>query len=268
MVAGSPVPCRVVRNVSNSGNAFAQWAKGLAEARGDLVWIAESDDYCEPTFLERVVPLFDDVQVALAFSDSVMVDAGGGSAGYRYRDYHRTMHGERFDASFTIPGTDLLNQCLFVNNVIPNASAAVFRREAMLDNLSQLARYQYSGDWWFWINIAQKGRVAYLDEPFNYHRRHDRSVMGVVLQDPEKLLAETIAFYGRVLARSVGIIEAQAAQAMLARLRSIFNEYRDLLGSENIEAHPEFGPLCSDLATAVLETSRWDHPAIRFLAMA
>src|SRR6185295_15698275 len=181
MAATSPVPCRIVRNERNSGSAFAQWAKGLREARGDIVWIAESDDYCEPTFLERVVPLFDGAQVVLAFTDSVMVDARGGSSGFRYRDYHRSMHGARFDASFTISGTELLNQCLFVNNVIPNASAAVFRRGAMLDDLSDLARYHFSGDWWFWVNVAQKGRVAYLDEPLNYHRRHDRSVMGDVL---------------------------------------------------------------------------------------
>ena len=42
---------------------------------------------------------------------------------------------------------------------------------------------------------------------------------------------------------------------MLARLRSIFNEYRDLLGSENIEAHPALGPLFSEVATIVLETT-------------
>jgi len=33
------------------------------EARGDLVWFPESDDYCEPTFLERLVPLSGDAQV-------------------------------------------------------------------------------------------------------------------------------------------------------------------------------------------------------------
>jgi glycosyltransferase involved in cell wall biosynthesis len=251
MAATSPVPCRIVRNERNSGNAFAQWAKGLAEARGDLVWIAESDDYCEPTFLERLVPLFDDAQVVLAFTDSVMVDARGGSAGSRYRDYHRTMHGERFDASFTIPGTELLNQCLFVNNVIPNASAAVFRREAMLDDLSDLARYHFSGDWWFWINVAQKGRAAYLDEPLNYHRRHDRSVIGVALQNPEKLLAETMAFYGRILTRKTGVINAESARQMIERLRRIFRDYRDVLDAEDIEHHRGLGRPFAELCGRV-----------------
>jgi glycosyltransferase involved in cell wall biosynthesis/tetratricopeptide (TPR) repeat protein len=251
----SPVPCRVIRNERNSGNAFAQWAAGLQAASGDLVWIAEADDYCEPVFLERLVPLFDDAEVTLAFTDSVMVDARGGSAGFRYREYHRTLHGDRFDASFTISGTELLNHCLFINNVIPNASAAVFRREAMLADLSELARYHFSGDWWFWINLAGKGRVAYADEPLNYHRRHDQSVMGEVLQDPQKLISETIAFYRRILARKVGEVETRAARQMIERLRAIFKDYRDVLEAEDIEDHPELGSLFAELRGQVAELS-------------
>ena len=255
MVKASPVPCRIIRNERNSGNPFAQWAEGLREARSELIWIAESDDYCEPMFLERLAPLFDDTEVALAFTDSVMVDAGGGSAGYRYRDYHRTMHGKRFDASFAIPGVDLLNECLFVNNVIPNASAALFRRASMLDNLSDLTRYEFSGDWWFWINIAQRGNVAYLDEPLNYHRRHDRSVMGDVLKQPEKLIFETIGFYKRILG-SKDIVEPAAAQAMVARIRSMFGTYREQLGGERIESHPRLGASFAEIAGAASELAR------------
>jgi hypothetical protein len=255
MVAGSPIPCRIIRNERNSGNPFAQWAQGLRAAGGDLVWIAEADDYCEPSFLERLVALFDDAEIALAFSDSVMVDAHGGSAGYRYRDYHRTMHGQRFDESFTVPGSELLNECLYVNNIIPNASAAVFRREAMLDNLSDLTRYDFSGDWWFWINVAQRGSVAYLEEPLNYHRRHDQSVMGEVLRQPEKLIFETIGFYKRILGRK-GIVEPSTAEAMLARIRSMFGTYREQLGAERIESHPRLGPSFAEIAEAASELAR------------
>ena len=46
---------RKVYNKSNSGSAFKQWKKGFLEAKGDYVWIAEADDYCESTFLENIV---------------------------------------------------------------------------------------------------------------------------------------------------------------------------------------------------------------------
>ena len=42
---------RIIRNTSNQGT-FKQWIRGIREARGDLVWIAEADDFCEEGFLE------------------------------------------------------------------------------------------------------------------------------------------------------------------------------------------------------------------------
>src|SRR5512136_264482 len=44
-------------NPVNSGSVFRQWEKGLSLAAGDYVWIAESDDWAAPTFLERLVPV-------------------------------------------------------------------------------------------------------------------------------------------------------------------------------------------------------------------
>ena len=42
-------------NERNSGSPFKQWKKGLSKATGDYVWIAESDDFSSPCFLERCV---------------------------------------------------------------------------------------------------------------------------------------------------------------------------------------------------------------------
>ena len=47
---------RVIRNTVNSGSAFKQWNRGVREARGEYVWIAEADDSAEPTLLSRLVP--------------------------------------------------------------------------------------------------------------------------------------------------------------------------------------------------------------------
>ena len=37
---------QIVINDENSGSPFLQWQKGFKLAKGELVWIAESDDYC------------------------------------------------------------------------------------------------------------------------------------------------------------------------------------------------------------------------------
>ena len=39
-------------NEVNSGSTFKQWNKGVRLAQGKYVWIAESDDYANPHFIE------------------------------------------------------------------------------------------------------------------------------------------------------------------------------------------------------------------------
>src|ERR1022692_1882228 len=46
---------RIEFNEVNSGTPFRQWNKGVGLARGEYVWIAESDDYADKRLLERLV---------------------------------------------------------------------------------------------------------------------------------------------------------------------------------------------------------------------
>jgi glycosyltransferase involved in cell wall biosynthesis len=52
--AGDP-RVRIEFNEVNSGSPFKQWNKGVRLARGQYVWIAESDDYADKRLLERLV---------------------------------------------------------------------------------------------------------------------------------------------------------------------------------------------------------------------
>ena len=42
---GSGLSYRIITNESNQGT-YRQWLRGLREATGDLIWIAEADDDC------------------------------------------------------------------------------------------------------------------------------------------------------------------------------------------------------------------------------
>ena len=65
---------RLAFNENNSGCVFKQWNKGLKMAGGKYIWIAESDDYSAPTFLETMVGRLEaDPKVGLAFCDSFRV---------------------------------------------------------------------------------------------------------------------------------------------------------------------------------------------------
>ena len=64
----------VLSNV-NSGSPFKQWSRGIEIAKGDYIWIAESDDYCDNTFLEKCLAPFEtDMSLVMVFCGSHWVD--------------------------------------------------------------------------------------------------------------------------------------------------------------------------------------------------
>lgn len=239
------IPVRVVRNKRRSGNPFAQWAKGLALAKGDLVWIAEADDYCEPTLLESLAGQMLDPGVVLAWSDSTMVDATGRLAGGEYKHYFAGQLGDWWLADFTVDGRELIERCLGAHNVVPNASAALFRRSAVApDVLAQIGRYAFSGDWWFWLALARQGRVAYRAEALNYHRRHGASVMGQVLRDPGQLIEETIGFFTRLAGTHPDVLSAAVRVQMVERIQGLYRSLQREAAAPAVPAlrdHPQLG---------------------------
>src|ERR1017187_255387 len=68
---GSDPRVRIEFNEVNSGSPFKQWNKGVRLARGEYVWIAESDDYAAERLLERLVAVLDaDPTVMFAYCRS------------------------------------------------------------------------------------------------------------------------------------------------------------------------------------------------------
>lgn len=157
-------------NERNSGSPFKQWEKGLSKAKGDYVWIAESDDFASPHFLEECVSILDaHPDCAVVFTSSYVVDAESRimreEIPIKCPDKKYLRFGCRFFAyRFLCP-----------RNAIYNASMALIRRSALPKN-ECYTEYRYCGDWLFWILtvISGGGRksVVYLPKPLNYYRVH------------------------------------------------------------------------------------------------
>lgn len=189
----------LIVNDANSGNTFLQWARGLKEATGDYIWIAESDDVAEPAFLSRMVSAIERDKAVLAFSHSLWIDSDGRPIA-RSRD-------TRWDRDFLMAGFSFVKQYLLGYNSICNASAVLFRRDAAeAIDMDRIARFSASGDRLFWIKIALQGRVAYVAEPLNRFRQHTRKVSGSaesqglnIIQDHEiyTLISPELALTGR-----------------------------------------------------------------------
>ena len=62
---------RIEFNAVNSGSTFKQWNKGVRLARGEYVWLAESDDYADERLLERLVSVLEaEPEVTFAYCRS------------------------------------------------------------------------------------------------------------------------------------------------------------------------------------------------------
>ena len=171
----------LVVNESNSGSVFRQWLRGAERARGEFVWIAESDDVADEQFLEVLAKRMVSEEADLAFCDSWQIDTDGKRLGNSYRFYMNEFAPSAFDAPFCMPGEAFARQFLSVKNVILNVSGVLWRRKALLAALEaagdQLFAYKVAGDWRLYAEVcARGGNVVYESRALNGHRRHQTSV--------------------------------------------------------------------------------------------
>jgi glycosyltransferase involved in cell wall biosynthesis len=163
---------RAFINEVNTGIPGKQWNKGVREAHGEYIWIAESDDYTDEHFLEMMVPQLDAHPTAgLVYCHSWVVDEHDEIID-SYDKHTEDLDHVRWKRNFFNSGKDELNNYLLYKNTIPNASAVVFRK-----NIYEEAGYadewiRYCGDWLLWVKMLMISDLAFVAWPLNYHRRH------------------------------------------------------------------------------------------------
>ncbi|MBK8536752.1 MAG: hypothetical protein IPL59_17575 [Candidatus Competibacteraceae bacterium] len=108
-------------------------------------------------------------------------------------------------------------------------------------DLSLIQQYRFSGDWWFWISLAEKGKVSYRAEVLNYHRRHSQSVMGDVLREGEQLIPETMSFYQRLAKYKPKILSPKVRIAIFQRLENMYRLFPKLqTQAPRLKEYPAF----------------------------
>jgi glycosyltransferase involved in cell wall biosynthesis len=168
---------RIEFNEKNSGSTFRQWNRGIALARGEFAWIAESDDYADKRLLEKLVPILDsDKRAVLAYCRSWRVSADNEIFGY-LDSCLSDLDPRRWTADFWADGREECRNYLVGRNTVLNASSVVFRREVYQQVGGADESLVYCGDWKTWAAMALTGgRIVYVGETLNFYRIHDMSV--------------------------------------------------------------------------------------------
>ncbi|MGQ4680127.1 glycosyltransferase [Paenibacillus polymyxa] len=184
MLEQTSIKHKIIVNKENIG-CFGQWIRGIQEASGDIIWIAEADDLCEPVLLERLLPSFSDQEVNLAYSQSQIIDEHSNKVNYHYTQYTDDLSVEKWRVPYCINGKDELVQGLAIKNTIPNASAVLMRASALQGISEKLSDYKIGGDWFAYLYLLRQGKIYFTPEVLNYHRRHSQSIISVNEQTQE-----------------------------------------------------------------------------------
>jgi glycosyltransferase involved in cell wall biosynthesis len=203
---------RISVNERNSGNPFKQWDRGVELARGDYVWIAESDDLASPEFLAEMTPVLDRHRdVGLVHCRTVYVDDSGA------RIERPPETDERRQGDYFNTGRDEVEQYLCQYNTIPNVSGILFRRSSYAAAAPADADMQYCGDWFLYIRLLMQANIAYRAKPLNFFRFHEGSSRKRYYAD-QRYLHELLRVYAFVVGElSLSLRAQKGMRTQLAR---------------------------------------------------
>jgi len=197
-------------NTKNSGSSFKQWNKGIGLAKGEWVWIAESDDWCENNFLhELIVGVQANDNTVLAFAQSYCMDDNGNIK------WKSEYNGETF-----VNGKQFFKERLVYGCTLFNASMAIFKRDAGLRVPQHFATFKQCGDWYFWIHIVQYGNVFISNKLLNYYRNTEQSLTAKQYATGYNFIEEVNMF---------GLLRKEQKEHVSFIYNSVFNRYNSFI---------------------------------------
>lgn len=219
---------------ANSGSPCGQWAKGLGLARGEYVWIAESDDWADLHFLERLVPVLEQhPEAGLVYCQSWIVNAGGEIQGDA-KCWTDELDAGRWSRDFFADGKEEIRRYLTDRNTLPNASAVLLRRSAALAAGPLRTDFRLCGDWMFWIQMLSVSGLAFVSEKLNFWRQQSSHARAASNGTLEWIEGEEVL---RAAARSAGLGPAETDGILFRYLRRCWQWQREYIEScSNVRA--------------------------------
>jgi glycosyltransferase involved in cell wall biosynthesis len=225
-------PYRLITNTKNSGSPCSQWLKGIAEARGTYIWVAESDDTCSDSFLEILLASMEP-SVSLAHCRTIPIDEHGkvDSDGTFWPDH---IDGQQWQQSFTMEASSFCHHYMLQANCIPNASSALFRKPDWedLEILKSLTSDKlYAGDWifWYYLLAASPLNIHFENQAICHFRAHSGTTRNTTtkLREKKRFREYSDAIrYCYVSSRTKGLCEDWRTIAARGNWDWIIDEYR------------------------------------------
>lgn len=165
--APHPKVSHVIFNEVNTGSAFSQWEKGIALAKGEWLWIAESDDWAEQEFLATLM-----AEAARHPHCGLLVSIPQ----YCYPD-GKTWNQDADGSVVESTGQEYARQHMACANPIHNVSSVLLRRSDVCRlDLSNITSMRLCGDWLLYAMMCRITNVLEINKVLCHYRIHGTNV--------------------------------------------------------------------------------------------
>lgn len=178
-------------NETNSGSGYYSWKKGIELAETKYIWIAETDDYAETTFLEELVKILDqNDNLPFVFCGSNYVESNK----IIYDSTNRVKDLNVESGKSKIIKSEIFLDRMPFDTYITNASSVVFRKpKEAID--AELFNYKQSSDLFLWSFLIQNSEFGFLNKNLNFFRRHENSTTTKMNISSKKIVYEEALKY-------------------------------------------------------------------------
>jgi glycosyltransferase involved in cell wall biosynthesis len=149
--------------------------QGVSLSIGEFILFANCDDYCELNMIEKLVNgLFSNPNVGISYCRSLLIDENDKVIGNDYDG--RDLDFKKKCVNDTLIEKNEMSKFLLHSCVIPNLSAAIFRKNNYIEVGSLNNSYKVCSDWDLFFRMVEKFDVFYISESHNYFRQHLKTI--------------------------------------------------------------------------------------------
>jgi hypothetical protein len=154
-------------------------------AKNEWLWIAESDDYADTTFLEKCIAKMDgNEDVGIVYAQSHLVDEEDNIIGNHLK-HLSVIDPELWKNDFCLPGPEVLSKYMIAFSIIPNVSGVLFKKSLVQHiDWSEIQSFKLSGDRLFWSKLLLETNLCFVAESLNYFRMGSNTVRNKVKYTP------------------------------------------------------------------------------------
>jgi hypothetical protein len=158
-------------------------------AKGEWIWMAESDDVAAPNFLETLIKEILP-ETGIVFCRSNLIDENNQAITlYNFTSMPDPSVYPEFASDFKSFGDEFVRKYMLNMNAIPNASSAIFRKNLVQPSIfNEAGKTKLFGDWLFWLHLLKQADISYKYQTYNYFRFHQNTVRKDTLHSSVRLM--------------------------------------------------------------------------------